>query len=187
MISIIIPTLNAADGLMRALPPLVPGVAAGMVRELIIADAGSTDRTLAIADAAGAVVVRAALGEGAQSIAGAVSARGDWLLFLHAEAALHADWIEAAARFMNEGDGRAGVFGYRLARPGPAARAAEAWRMARTAWFKAPLRAQGLLIARSLYDRVGGYAAAPGAHRDLVERIGGARLALLRARVTMPG
>ena len=185
MISIIIPTLNSAEGLKRALPPLVPGVAAGLVRELVIADAGSVDATLTIADAAGAVVVRTTPGEGVQSIAGAVTARGEWLMFLHAEAALETRWIEDVSSFMHEGGGRAGVFGYALAATGMRARAAEVWRAARTSWFKAPVRAQGLVIPRALYDLVGGYSAAPGAHKDLIERIGGARLTRLRARAVL--
>src|SRR3972149_1823433 len=48
-------------------------------------------------------MVRSALGEGAQSIAGALAARGDWLLFLHPFAALEPQWIGEAGRFV-EGD-----------------------------------------------------------------------------------
>lgn len=53
MISVVIPTLNAARSLPDALAPLVKGVIADLVKEVIIADGGSTDDTLAVADAVG--------------------------------------------------------------------------------------------------------------------------------------
>jgi glycosyltransferase involved in cell wall biosynthesis len=182
MISVIIPTLNAAEALKRSLPPLVPGVAAGLVREVIVSDAGSQDATLAIADAAGATVVRSALGEGAQSIAGALSSRGDWLLFLHARSALEPHWVEEARRFV-EGPARAGVFRYGVEAEGAKARLAEFWADVRTGLFKRPRREQGLLIARALYERVGGFTAAAGARKDLLERIGAIRMLRVRAVV----
>lgn len=186
MISIIIPTLNSAAALRRSLPPLVAGVAAGIVRELILADAGSTDSTAKIADASGATLVAAGLGEGRQSMAGAVIARGDWFLFLHAEAALEAAWAEEAARFI-AGDGMsAGVFRLGVEEQTLRARARELWRALRTAMFKAPLRAQGLLISRALYEQVGGYALIAGAHKDLLERIGPARWKAMRSRAVIP-
>jgi glycosyltransferase involved in cell wall biosynthesis len=43
MISVIIPTLNAARHLPRTLAPLVDGVAHGLVKQVIIADGGSSD------------------------------------------------------------------------------------------------------------------------------------------------
>ena len=52
MISVIIPTLNAESGLAAALSALVPAMVDGLVREVIVVDGGSTDRTLAIADTA---------------------------------------------------------------------------------------------------------------------------------------
>lgn len=56
-LSIVIPTLDAAEGLGRALPALAEGLQEGLIRELIISDGGSKDATLEIADEAGAVVV----------------------------------------------------------------------------------------------------------------------------------
>lgn len=56
--------------------------------EVIVADGGSNDATVAIARAAGARVVQSARGRGAQLHAGATAARGDVLLFLHADAIL---------------------------------------------------------------------------------------------------
>ncbi|WP_143520936.1 glycosyltransferase, partial [Puniceibacterium antarcticum] len=54
-ISIILPTLDARDGLAETIPSLMEGLEAGLVRELILSDGGSTDATRAVADAAGAI------------------------------------------------------------------------------------------------------------------------------------
>ena len=56
-ISIIIPTLNAEAELSRSLPVLMEGLHAGLIRELIVTDGGSTDHTLEIAEEAGAEIV----------------------------------------------------------------------------------------------------------------------------------
>jgi glycosyltransferase involved in cell wall biosynthesis len=60
MISVIIPTLNHERALPRCFDSLIPAAVRGVVREVIVADGGSSDGTLAIADAAGAHVVTTA-------------------------------------------------------------------------------------------------------------------------------
>lgn len=85
MISIIIPALNEEIALPRTLASIVSQEAA---HEILISDGGSTDRTLAIAQAAGASGLPAPRGRGAQMNAGARLARGEWLLFLHADTLL---------------------------------------------------------------------------------------------------
>ena len=52
--------------LAATLTALVPATVDGLIREAIVVDGGSTDRTLAIADAAGAELVRAGGGRGYQ-------------------------------------------------------------------------------------------------------------------------
>ncbi|MEQ1710252.1 MAG: glycosyltransferase, partial [Hyphomicrobium sp.] len=58
MITVVIPTLNAEGGLAATLTALVPAVVEGVVREVIVVDGGSTDRTLDIADQAGVEIVK---------------------------------------------------------------------------------------------------------------------------------
>src|SRR5215467_1623136 len=96
MISVIIPTSNSAALLPRCFDGLIAGVVRGIVREVIVADGGSSDETLAIADAAGAHVVNAGRTRGEQMSAGARSAKSDWLLFLHPETELEAGWESEA-------------------------------------------------------------------------------------------
>ena len=80
MISVVIPTHNAAATLPAAFRSLLDATIDGLVSEVIVADCGSTDATLKIADAAGATVIQA--GRGQQLLAGAQAARKPWLLFL---------------------------------------------------------------------------------------------------------
>ncbi|MBN9260652.1 MAG: glycosyltransferase, partial [Hyphomicrobium sp.] len=58
MISVVIPTLNAEGGLAACLTAIVPAAVEGMVREVIVVDGGSSDRTLKIIEQSGAELVR---------------------------------------------------------------------------------------------------------------------------------
>jgi rSAM/selenodomain-associated transferase 2 len=181
MISVVMPTLDAAPHLARSLPPLVSAVADGVVRELIVSDGGSTDATLAIAEDVGARIVAGPKGRGRQLIAGAAAARGAWLLFLHADTALGDGWADEALRFMRGDVMRAAAFRFAFDDDAPAARRAAWWVDLRCRLLALPYGDQGLLISRALYDAIGGYADLPLMEDvDIVRRIGRARLALLR-------
>jgi rSAM/selenodomain-associated transferase 2 len=180
-ISVVIPTLDAAEDVPRALAPLA---GSWLIREIIVSDGGSRDDTIAIAHAAGARVVAGARGRGIQLAAGAAAAIGEWLLFLHADCRLMAGWEDAVAAFLATpaASDRAGYFALTLDDPDPAARRLErmvAWRCRALAL---PYGDQGLLIARGLYDAVGGFAAIPLMEDvDLVRRLGRRRLAPIAA------
>src|SRR5438552_18782964 len=108
-VSVIIPTLNAAD----TLPGLIEHLrASAIIKEVIVADGGSSDETVAIAAASGAHVIAAARGRGIQLAAGADAAAGGWLLFLHADCRLAPEWATAVAAFVvaTEATDRAGHF-----------------------------------------------------------------------------
>ena len=186
MISVVIPTLNAERKLPRCFDSLIAAAVRGVVREVIIADSGSSDGTLAIADAAGAHVVHAAKGRSARLIAGAAAARGDWLLFLYPETALEPGWENEVESFIAQAipeRPRAAVFRFALEDFGGEARRAEA-KAALRGWMLAlPYGDQGLLIPRRLYKRLGGFQQlAQMEDADLVRRIGRRRLVRLRAR-----
>ena len=183
MISVVIPTLNAAAHLTRALAPLVPAAAEGLVRELIVSDGGSTDASLDIADAAGARIVEGPPGRGRQLIAGAAMARAEWLLFLHADTALEEGWSREAAHFMQASTDRAAAFRFAFDDDTGAARRAAWWVGLRCHVLALPYGDQGLLISRKLYDSIGGYRDMPLMEDvDIVRRIGRARLSVLRTR-----
>lgn len=188
MITVIVPTLNAESGLAATLSALVSATVEGLVREVIIVDGGSTDRTLAIADQAGARVVASSQGRGAQLRAGAEAARMPWLLFLHADTVLEPGWERDVGAFMErvESGARpesAATFRFALDDIGLKPRIVEAGVALRCALLGLPYGDQGLLVPRRLYSAVGGFRALPLMEDvDLVRRLGRARLVVLRSR-----
>lgn len=183
MLSVVLPTLNAAPFLPGALSALVPAVLCGLIKDVVVADGGSTDATFAIADAMGANVVPAPRGRGPQLVAGAKAARGEWLLFLHADTVLAPGWEEEVQRFLGTPNAaeRAAVFRLAFDDFAPAARRIERLAERRARWLGLPYGDQGLLIHRSLYDCLGGYRPlALMEDVDLVRRIGRRRLVFLR-------
>jgi glycosyltransferase involved in cell wall biosynthesis len=186
MISVVIPTLNSERQLPRCFDSLIVAAVRGVVREVIVADGGSTDQTLAIADAAGAHIEQAQKTRSSCLAAGAAVARSEWLLFLHPETALEPGWEVEAESFMAQAQPekpRAGMFRFALDDFGGEARRAEVMAALRSWLLALPFGNQGLLIPKRLYIRVGGYRAlARLEDADLVRRIGRGRLVQLRAR-----
>lgn len=156
-ISVVIPTLNAGSSLSAALASLAPTALGGLIREVVVSDGGSNDATAQIAEDAGARTVSGPAGRGGQLARGASHARGDWLLFLHADTILTADWEDDARALMAQGQGRAGVFTLKFDAAGLAPAIVAAGAMIRTRIFASPYGDQGLLVSRSLYEKIGGY------------------------------
>jgi len=172
MISVIIPTLNAERRLAVCLEGLVAAAVAGLVREVIVCDGGSTDRTVEIADAAGARVVPSEKGRGAQLAAGASAARGAWLLFLHGDTVLEDSWTEEIGEFLSGDRRRIGVFSLRFDKKGFAPAVVAKGAMLRTRLLASPYGDQGLLISRQLFDEIGGYRAmALFEDVDIIDRV----------------
>jgi rSAM/selenodomain-associated transferase 2 len=162
-LSLIIPTLNAANFLPRTLAAL------GEVPEIIVVDGGSTDGTIAIAAASGARVLSARRGRGIQLAAGIAAASHAWLLLLHADTRLSPEWRAA----IHDIPTQAGYFRFVLDSPDRRARRLErvvAWR---SRVLGLPYGDQGLLIHRDLLRAVGGMRPLPLMEDvDLVRRLG---------------
>lgn len=188
MISVIIPTLNAERTLAPTLAALVPAVVEGIVQEAIVVDGGSTDETRAIAEAAGTQLIEAPRGRGSQLEAGASQARGDWLLFLHADTVLEPGWAEEAQSFMQRvqsgrRDQAAASFRFALDDDGFMPRFVEWLVGLRCHLLALPYGDQGLLISRNLYNRLGGFRPLPLMEDvDLVWRLKRRELVLLKSR-----
>jgi glycosyltransferase involved in cell wall biosynthesis len=186
MISVVVPTANSERLLPRCFDSLIAGAVRGVVREVIVSDAGSTDGTLVIADAAGAHLVHARNNRSEQMIKAAAVAKSDWLLFLHPQTALEPGWEVEAESFIDQAvmeRPRAAVFRFALEDFGGEARRAEAKANMRSALFALPYGDQGLLIPKRLYLKLGGYRALTDVEdADLVRRIGRRRLVFLRSR-----
>jgi rSAM/selenodomain-associated transferase 2 len=181
---VVIPTLDEAESLPNFLARLSKS---DLIGEVIVADGGSRDSTVALAKEAGAQAVAAPRGRGSQLARGAEAATSDWLLFLHADCRLEAGWEDAVRAFVaaTEAEGRAGYFALALDDDAPAARRLErlvAWRCRMLAL---PYGDQGLLISRKLYDGIGGYKPIPLMEDiDIARRIGRARLRPVGATIT---
>jgi glycosyltransferase involved in cell wall biosynthesis len=153
MISVIVPTRDSAASLPICLSALVPAAVSGLVREVILADAGSTDATIEIALDAGARVVAGGVVEAA------AEAKGDWLLVLPPVCRLEAGWEASAADHIDRRRGEAACFRLAVEASGPAARVREG--LAGLGGQKAE---QGLLVER-------GRLANPGKPRRLGARV----------------
>ncbi|MCY7399086.1 MAG: hypothetical protein LH466_09665, partial [Sphingomonas bacterium] len=127
-------------------------------------------------------VIAAPRGRGTQLRAGGEAARGDWLLFLHADTQLGAGWREAVAAHVATASDRAGYFDLRLDDDAWQARFIERGVASRVRLLGLPYGDQGLLISRRLYDDVGGFRPlALMEDVDLARRIGRHRLRRLDA------
>ncbi|MCR9268421.1 MAG: TIGR04283 family arsenosugar biosynthesis glycosyltransferase [Hyphomonadaceae bacterium] len=182
-LSIIIPAYNSEAVLPLCLASLMPGLEAGLIREVIVVDGGSEDQTRRLADGAGATVISSPeKGRAAQMRHGFEQARGDWLLFLHADTALSRDWAERAKAHIVERKDKAAAFtlAYRSDHPMAKVVARRAnWR-ARTLGL--PYGDQGLLISRKLYNAIGGYPDTSFMEDvQIIRAIGKTRLSLLSA------
>jgi len=102
MISVVLATLNDQRRLGETLAVLVPAFVDGLIRQVIVADAGSTDATLEIADDAGATIVNGDLR------AGMPAAKEPWLLLLDPGARLGAGWDDVLRAHIAGGQ-RSGV------------------------------------------------------------------------------
>ncbi|WP_417241588.1 TIGR04283 family arsenosugar biosynthesis glycosyltransferase [Celeribacter sp.] len=177
-ISVIIPTLDAAPQLAETLTRVMEGVDAGVVRELIVSDGGSSDDIARLADAIGAELIVGAAGRGGQLARGAEAAQGAWLLFLHADTWLPEGWSDVALAHLADPD-RALVFSLSFRGGGAMARLTGGWARLRTRLFGLPYGDQALLVSRALYDQTGGYADIPLMEDvDLARRLGRARIVL---------
>lgn len=178
-VSAIIPTLNAAASLPATLEAL-----RGQVAEIIIADGGSSDGTVELAQAAGACVLMGGRGRGPQLRAAGEAATQPWLLAMHADTRPGPGWQEAVERFIAEPESttKAAHFRFALDDPAPEARRLEAMVAWRCRWLGLPYGDQGLLIARDFYQALGGYEPIPLMEDvALIRRIGRKRLVALPA------
>jgi glycosyltransferase involved in cell wall biosynthesis len=183
MLSAVIAANDSARALVPTLACLVPGATAGVLRDVIVADPGSSDEVAEVADIAGCRLFVAPGPLGASLKAAAHSARGPWLLFLPAGVVLEPSWIAEAVRFMADAEAspesRAAIF-----RPaavgGMRPTLAEAFALLRLAFARRAGPEQGLLIAKSLYRQLGGHCNDANPETELRRRLGSRRTIVLR-------
>lgn len=156
-LTIIIPTLNAADTIGPCIAALTEGLQEGLIRELIFSDGGSTDEIALIADEAGAVLVTGAPGRGGQLGRATMAAKGRWFLFLHADTVLQPGWTGPVLDHLQNHPQQAGYFDLQFATSGSKAWLVAGWANLRSRLFRLPYGDQGLLISAQTYNSAGGY------------------------------
>jgi rSAM/selenodomain-associated transferase 2/rSAM/selenodomain-associated transferase 1 len=152
-VSVIIPTLNEASHIVVALHNLQQS----KPRELIVADGGSTDDTPRLAEAAGALVIRSKAGRARQMNAGAAQAQAKTLLFLHVDTSPPPHWPTLIRETLRGRNVAAGAFRLEIQGRFAAKRMIEWSAGLRSRWFQLPYGDQGLFLARSLFETLGGF------------------------------
>jgi len=156
-LSVVVPVLNEA----RHLPFLLADLQRWPdALQIVVVDGGSTDKTIQVAHQGGAQVVQSPVqGRGQQLQRGLQLSQHSWLMVLHADSRLSQHWVDHVQRVLSMARGRqqAWAFDFRVDQRRPMLKLLE-WCVAlRSRWGQMPYGDQGLLIHRSLYERVGGY------------------------------
>jgi hypothetical protein len=151
-LSIIIPTWNEAAHIGSLLDALEEFPEA----EVIVADGGSTDATVAIA-APRVRIVQAERGRARQMNAGASVATGDYLLFLHADSRPPKGFLGTIARILAFDEVALGAFQLQIDAQGALYRGLERMANLRSHWLSTPYGDQGLFLRRSTWDALGGF------------------------------
>ena len=154
MIDIIIPVLNEAAIIKPTLEKLRDSKAE---IEIIVVDGGSKDNTVTIAKKVGVEVITASGGRSAQMNAGANTARGDILLFLHADTQLPSNFVDLIPQTLNQPGVIAGAFELAIEGNGRSLRAVEKLVKVRSHWFSLPYGDQAIFMTKQIFTEVGGF------------------------------
>jgi rSAM/selenodomain-associated transferase 2 len=159
LISVVIPTLNEA----RTLPGLLGDLSRMVVPfEIVIVDGGSNDGTPQNLLGPKTRVLTAPRGRATQMNAGARLARGDWLLFLHADSRLPPAARRALlSAVVDDPELQAATFRFAIDLPPRAKQFIEFGQALRQKLYGLPYGDQGLLIRRDLFESVGGFPELP--------------------------
>ncbi len=181
LITVIIPALNEEPNLGY----VVESALRGQGVEVIVVDGGSQDRTYALARALGVKALMSFAGRARQMNLGAALARGEYLLFLHADTLLPSGWDGQLRDMLNQPGVVAGAFQFGLDAGGPAYRLLERLVAWRSRWLQLPYGDQAICLRASMFENLGGYAEIPIMEDfELVRRLAHrGRLALAPAAV----
>lgn len=156
-ISIIIPARNEAENISRLVPGLltVPGI------EVLVVDGNSSDGTAATAVGLGVRVFSADPDRASQMNIGAGMARGDILLFLHADTSLAPGFAPQVRAALGQPGVAAGAFRFAVAGKGWGLRLIEKFVNLRARFLQLPYGDQALFIRADLFASLGGFPPLP--------------------------
>ena len=156
-ISIIIPTLNEANYLGTALSSTLKATNV----ECLVVDGGSNDGTVELARNWGARVLLPESGRARQMNAGAAIARGQILLFLHADTRLPERFDEHVREALAQPGVLAGAFQLRIDSADRSLRIIEKVANWRSRQLQMPYGDQAIFVENSLFHQMGGFADIP--------------------------
>jgi uncharacterized protein len=155
-LSVVIPTLNEARQIARTITAAsIPDA------QIIVSDGGSTDRTVAIACSLGARIVSGQPNRAAQQNRGAAAARGEVLLFLHADTRLPPGYGDHIFETLMDRRTVLGAFRFATDIHTPAMQAIAFLTNLRAGRLKLPYGDQGLFMRRDDFYRLGGFPETP--------------------------
>ncbi len=157
LISIIIPAFNEEDRIGGAVAAVIDTPAV----EVIVADGLSSDLTAEKARAAGAEVVISESGRGRQMNRGAEIARGEILLFLHADTRLPDNFRKDIELVLQDKCNLAGGFRLRIDDPARGLRLIEWGANRRSKYLQMLYGDQAVFIRREIFLKLGGFAGIP--------------------------
>ena len=157
-VSVIIPAIDEAEVVGAAVSSAIRARA----DEVILVDGGSRDATARIAEEHGAVVLTASPGRASQQAAGAQAAKGDVLLFLHADCCLPLDGLEEIRQQMADCElVKGGYFRQRIDHAGWIYRCIEYGNGLRARILKWAYGDQAIFVRSRVYHAIGGFPAMP--------------------------
>ena len=171
--SIVIPAWRDREALEAGLGSLVPHSQAEVIVALALGDANEHRDLAKKLD--WIRWVEGPRGRASQMNAGARASAGRWLVFLHADSRLPANWLDVIASADSRETVVGGAFRFVLDTADWRARVIELGVRLRVRLLKLPYGDQAIFVRRSVFDRLGGYADLPLMEDvDLVRRLRGA-------------
>ncbi len=128
--------------------------------ELIVVDGGSVDGTVSAANELGAQLMHSAPGRALQMNAGATTATGQYLIFLHADTSLPVDFVEYLSALTTAAPDW-GFFTVKLSPSSPMLRVVERFMNWRSRLTAVATGDQTLFVRRATFTQIGGYAEIP--------------------------
>jgi uncharacterized protein len=156
-LSVIIPTLNEGDKIVETLEALKTAENI----KVIVADGGSSDKTVELARLNGAKVISSAGGRAAQMNAGAASATGEYLLFLHADTILPQGFDDDIRYALADPRIIAGAFRLGFDSKGLSMRIVESGVYLRSRYLNLPYGDQGIFVRSADFQEAQGFPELP--------------------------
>jgi rSAM/selenodomain-associated transferase 2/rSAM/selenodomain-associated transferase 1 len=155
-LSVIIPAVDEAQQIARTI-----AAATSPDAEVIVSDGGSKDRTVQIASSLGARIVSGERGRAGQQNRGAAAARGEVLLFLHADTRLPGNYVDHVFETLMDRHTLLGAFRFATDIPTPAMRGIAFFTNLRSGWLNLPYGDQGFFMRKRDFDAAGGFPDVP--------------------------